>query len=193
MAQAQPQKMNWWYQSIIEWMIENPDQPLKQCAADMGVTQSWLSCIIHSDAFQVAYYEARDEHFANTSHNVVSKMEGVALQAATLISERLEEEGENIPLNQLNSTAETALKALGYTSTPKGGNVQVNVNNELGVRVSVDQEALRVARERMHSISSEPTPSPVVPSTSDPKLLEQRAEPDAESLELVKVPAPERV
>lgn len=193
MSRVQPQKMNWWYQSIIEWMIENPDLPLKFCARDMGVTQPWLSCIINSDAFRVAYKEARGEHFENTSHHVISKMEGIAMQAADLIAERLEEEGDNIPITQLNSTAELALKALGYGSGPRQQSLSVSVSNEVGVRIAVDREELEAARLRMRNLAVGPRPdTPLVTAGSDPTpALEGPLEEDSERP--IKVPAAERV
>jgi hypothetical protein len=178
MAVAQPKKMNWWYQSIIEWMIENPDLPLRQCSIDMGVTQSWLSCIINSDAFRLAYAEARGEHFEATSHHVIKKMEGVAMQAADLISERLEEHGDEIPINQLNSTAELALKALGYASSHgnKPQSINLSVSNELGVRVSVDRDTLALSRERMRQLSSPASALPRPVRSDGPDSLESAEE-----------------
>lgn len=177
MAVAQPKKMNWWYQSIIEWMIENPEGKLGQCAIEMGVTQSWLSCIVNSDAFRLAYAEARGEHFENTSHHVIKKMEGIAMQAADLISERLEDHGDQLPIGQLNSTAELALKSLGFTSharnQPPPQAVSVNVSNELGVRVSVDRNTLAESRDRMRQLSQ--------PETSQLPLAHQPTERDPDS------------
>lgn len=197
MAAIQPKKMNWWYQSIIEWMIENPDQPLRVCAQEMGVTQSWLSCIIHSDAFKLAYSQARGEHFENTSYSVISKMEGIAIQAAGLISERLELEGDDIPLGQLNSTAELALKALGFTSShgrPSSVNVNLsNQNGTVGVSIAVEREVLQESRARMRQLAINP-PSPPVGELGADRALELSAEgDDPQTNQLVEVPAAKRL
>jgi hypothetical protein len=171
MAEAGPKKMNWWYLSIIEWMIENPDGFLYECAERMGVTQAWLSCIINSDAFRSAYKELRGEHFSNTSFTVVGKMEGIALHTAELISRKLEDEGENLPMGVLHSTAELALKALGFVGSHGQPSVQVNVNQRVGI--SVDRDMLAASRERMRQLrlSQAPTSPPIEHRAGMPQTL----------------------
>jgi hypothetical protein len=114
------QRLSHTHEDIARWMLANPTRPLKECATYFGYTQSWLSCIIHSDAFQARLRKLQDGADAVTLLDVPARLRGVA--AATLdglgvqVEHALKEtEGNGILHRQfLLDTAEVTLKALGF-------------------------------------------------------------------------------
>ena len=54
MAKSGPKKLNWWYLRILEEMAARRAKSLRDLAQSLGVTQSWLSTVINSDAFKEA-------------------------------------------------------------------------------------------------------------------------------------------
>lgn len=150
----QIQKVGWWHESIINWMIQNPDKSLAECARAHNVSQSWLSTIIHSDVFQDVFQRRKDMHFANASRSTVEKVAGLADLAVDQLTQRIEQSGDIMPFAQVKDTAEMALKAAGYSasradSSSRTTNV-IQINNG-GVR----RETLADARQmiqRLHQL-----------------------------------------
>lgn len=177
-----PMKMNWWYMAIIEWMIDNPDGNLGDCARELNVTQAWLSCIIHSDAFIARRAECEKEHFLGVSHSVIEKMEGVVTLASDAIMERIEHRADEMSTRDLRETADMALKALGFSSNhlnANGAPVQVNV----GVGIGVGQDQLATAREKLRLVNSTPSvESAAPPSDPDTAASDKQEEPVADAL-----------
>lgn len=117
------------HEAILNHLIANPTMSLGAVALAFGYTQAWLSCIIHSDAFQCKLKERQDVVFHSTILPITEKMQAVAHIALDRLVERLP--AENEPKN-LSSIAGDVLDRLGYAA-PKGGTVvnfqQNNVQN----------------------------------------------------------------
>jgi hypothetical protein len=111
-------KLNHTHEAIARWLIENPTRSLGECARQFGYTQSWLSCIIHSDAFQVKLHQMQQEADAVTIMDVPARLRGVAAAALDGLAQQVDHalsEGNGVLHRQfLHQTAELTLKALGY-------------------------------------------------------------------------------
>lgn len=147
------QKVNWWHEQIVDWELMNPDKTLGECAEHFGVTQPWLSSVRGSDAFKEYRAIRIAEHQGMVSKTVIEKVEGLAHLTLDVLQERIEKERAEISLPFMRETAETALKALGYSGqrggAPGQGGVVVQTN------VVVDRSLLSRARERMRTVNQE--------------------------------------
>lgn len=91
MAQsAQIKKVNAWHERLCDWLIANPGKKQKEAAQLFGVSESWLSTVIHSDSFQDYFRTRSDAASAAIIHSVKEKMLGAADQAVSELQRRLE-------------------------------------------------------------------------------------------------------
>lgn len=150
------------HESIVDLMIENPQMKQRELAARIGVTESWLSTIVHSDAFKEYYAARREEHICAITEYTVERDDRSLIdqtnEVAKLALQRIEDKlsaptAANIELNALTNTAAKTLNALGFGSAPggdrgRGGDVNILVG-------SVDPEVLAKARQRMLNARAE--------------------------------------
>ncbi len=178
-ASAQIDKVSWRHEQIVDWMLANPAAKQSACAEFFGVTQAWLSTIIHSDAFQE--YKARRyaRHQQMLSESTIEKVEGLARGAVEVLYERITNEREEIPLGIVKETADMALKACGFG--PKGNSNNAEVNVSINV---AGAESLERAREKMRLIHSQPDATASVETQPKPPLLEHDDAPQKEEDQL---------
>jgi len=146
------QKLNFSHEAIIRWMLENPNATQNECAAHFGYSASWLSIIVHSDAFQAKWRELSGKADALVLNDIPAKMRGVASLAIEALGDQVEIAMENpnvLNRSFLLETSETLLSKLGYGAKPAVG-TQVNLppgaNAEIRV---VSSEALERARAKL--------------------------------------------
>jgi hypothetical protein len=95
------------------------------------MSQPWLSCIIHSEAFQARLAEQKEKIFNGTVLPLKEKMTAIAHQA-------LDQIGDRMPLMKdetVASIADSTLDRLGFGSKPGNlppgappGSVSININ-----------------------------------------------------------------
>lgn len=78
------------HEAIMNWMLVNPEQPLRMCAAHFGYSQAWLSSLIHSDLFQARLKEKQDAIMSNIAGDITSKLKVTADLALDRINTQLE-------------------------------------------------------------------------------------------------------
>lgn len=154
---AEPQKVNWWYERLVDWMLLNPERTLGDAAREFNVSQPWLSVVKNSDAFK-AYYEARSAAFSdklegqaiNCLTGVKEKVTIAAEAALDEINRRLQTTGAVLPLRDLMDIAKMDLAKQGYSATAKqsaSSSVVVNIGS------GISRAELAAAREKMRLIS----------------------------------------
>lgn len=141
------------HEAIADWLIAHPDKPLAACARQFGVTQAWLSIIIHSDAFRALLERKRAQAFAATVIPLRQKMLGIAHAAYDRLAEKVDEVED--PRLLLEIADKTAAK-LGY-----GGRGAAAINAEnVAVQQNVfiaDPDALARARDRLRRLATADT------------------------------------
>ncbi len=130
------------HDQIMDWLIANPARPLAACAAEFGITQPWLSCIIHSDLFQAELSKRKDFVFGEVALTVKDRITALAHDSLKRLQERITVCDD---IDQLNDTAELAVKALGFGAprAPSGASVHIGSVNV------VSKDILAEARARM--------------------------------------------
>jgi hypothetical protein len=160
----QPNKMSWWYHSIIDFMLANPQSTKKEMAKVFNCSEAAIVLITTSDIFRAHFENRRSEFSAAVDGALTNKLGEVALKSLGLMMEVLEKKRDQVPLMQLNEIAGGALTRLGY-GLPKKPDVQTpppsvtvinnapQQNNTVVVPVSPqDLEAARNALRRSEAM-----------------------------------------
>lgn len=154
-----PQKVSHRHEAILQWILTNPEKRLKDCAQEFGLTQAWLSCIVHSDAFQEKLKERQDECFSSVVVGLRERLAGVAQAAVERLGEKVEQSQDP---NFLLKAADMTLKNLNPHGVGGlgGSGVTVNQNNFYAM---ADRETLRKARDKMRLMAQETALPVLVP------------------------------
>jgi len=161
-----PLKLSHTHEDIARWMLTNPTLSLKACAQHFNYTQSWLSCIIHSDAFQARLKQLQDGADAVTLLDIPARLRGVAASALDGLADQVDLALKDASVGHrqfLLDVSDQTLKSLGYGApktplAPAGLFQQNNYNFP-----PVDPVTLARARERIINNVEAP---PALPETS---------------------------
>lgn len=132
------------HNAIADWLIANPGKgQLGACAAAFGYTRSWLSTLIHQDAFQALLKHKQGAAFEEVVIPLHEKMAGVAHRGVEKLGEIMETTNDH---RLVRETTKDMLASLGYGANAKGG--PVTINNNTQNNLTVNQPALAEARAR---------------------------------------------
>ena len=120
------------HEAILDFLLAHPLVKMRDVARHFEVSQTWLSLIIHSDAFQRLLRQRQDCHF-DTS--ILPAMEKVRLAADMALDQLLLALPQEMDVAKLNNVIDKSMDRLGYGTSHKAGigqvNVQVNVTKEV--------------------------------------------------------------
>ena len=93
---AQIQNISYTHDQIMNWLMQNPEKSLRECADYFGYTQGWLSQVIHSDIFQQQFKVRQGEVFSRVAADIPVKLKALADVAIEKVGSALErsEDGE---------------------------------------------------------------------------------------------------
>lgn len=131
------------HNSIADWLIANPGKGQQgKCAAVFGISQAWLSTLIHQDAFAAMLKFKQGQTFEKVIIPLHEKMAGVAHRGVEKLGEILDTSDDDRLVKEITKDM---LHGLGYgASTAAPGTVINNTQNTL----NIDSTALAEARER---------------------------------------------
>ena len=139
---AQIQKVSHKHEALLNHMLANPTQPLKEVAMAFGITQSWLSVIVHSSSFKARMQEAKGQVFEDAvMHPIQDKLLGAAHTATERLLELVPRETD---VKVITDVMDKTLKNLGYGQQNNG--TQIQQNNTLVVGGAVSADAIERAR-----------------------------------------------
>lgn len=137
--------LSYWHTRVVDHMILNPDQNIKQLAEAFEVTPQWMGQLTKADAF-VAYYNSRiAAHQEYVSTKIVAKTQGIAEKALDILSNKLE---EDLSFGQVKDAADLSLKVLGYSQGTQV-NVAIDARKQTSNTMIASAGALNEARERI--------------------------------------------
>lgn len=153
----EPQKVHWWYDAVVDWMIQHPDKTKKDAAEFFNVTTVWMYTLTNSDVFRALYDARRRMHSGLVSSSVIEKTEALADMALDTFLDKFQENEKagTLTLAFARDTVDMALTKLGYSGRPP--NSPVNGGPVINVNV-VDRQSLAEARALMFPPSSEARP-----------------------------------
>lgn len=134
--------------AILEHIVANPGANHGEIAQHFGVTQAWLSCIIHSDCFQTRLAEVQEELYGDVRASVKDRLQALAHRSLFRLSEKIEVEQSTA---LLTDAAEMALKALGFAGQQNGRPVSPIYQQNNYFAAPVDKATLATARAMMES------------------------------------------
>lgn len=193
MAQsAQIKSIKAWHGELIDFMLAQPRAGLRETSEYFGVSQSWLSIVKNSDAFQNEWDKRRAEHSSAVSVSLVERVEALAEVAIETMTERLEREGQSVGLTTLREISESALKSLGFGMKPNHGSSQTAQTINNNHMIVVDKETLARAREaRVRMQLNADVPSlELAPESESTEIVEISATPKQKSLPLDRAETP---
>lgn len=127
---AQParlQKVRYTHDAMIDTLIERPEVSQGELAAMFGYTQSWVSIVMSSDAFQARLAERKAELVDPAIQATIEeRFRAVTMQSLTILSEKLAKPAASVPDNLALRCAELGAKALavgaaGAPQAPRDG------------------------------------------------------------------------
>lgn len=140
--------------AIMDFMITNPEASNGETAKMFGVTEPWLSSLIHSELFQMELRYKQDVAFSEVVVSVKDRLNNMAHTSLKRLQERLEL--DVVSNDTLVDVAELTLKSLGF-GIPKSGPAVASgpvfnqqINNNFGA-APIDAKLLADARERMRT------------------------------------------
>lgn len=115
------------HQQLADWLIADGGGKgwNKRAAEKFGYSQSWISIIYHSDAFQDYFKKRHDEFSSAVVVGLADRLNGLAGQGLQILAEKLETQGDTIPVSQVLDITEMALKRAGFGEA-KAGPAQIN-------------------------------------------------------------------
>lgn len=142
------QKLSIKHTAIMDFMIANPEIKLGDVAQKFGVTQGWLSQLIHSSLFQAELAYKKEVMFGeltlsikdrvvNLAHGSLSKLEELSHAGALSIEQNID-------------VAELTLKSLGFGAPKTQGAVgPVGQQTNIFIGQGVSKDILAEARAAM--------------------------------------------
>ena len=146
-------RMRYWHEYVIDLMLTNPELDQNTIAAMLGRSPSWLSRIVNSHMFQEAKALRRMEHDAGIHASIVDKLESLADLTLDLMTERVVQKGNEMPMQMLRETCDSALKALGYTASPNGKGGAAGPQVAVHVHQATP-EGLEEARRKLRAVNA---------------------------------------
>lgn len=133
-AMGEIQRISIRHNEIMDYLMANPRVKLGDVARHFGITQPWLSQVIHSEAFQLLLKEKQDCAFHETVLSIREKINVAANLAMDKVIENLPNEPD---LRTVQDVAADMLNRLGFGSKPIGsGPGSVNVQNNTFVTLN---------------------------------------------------------
>lgn len=123
-------RVHYSHEAMIDVMIAEPDITQGEIATRFGKTQSWISIVIGSDAFQAALAKRRDDLLDPfLIATIEERFRGLANQSLQVLAEKLETtKNADLALKALDISS----KALGFGARAGG---QTNVQNNFVVQL----------------------------------------------------------
>ncbi len=151
MAQTQLVELNHRHMLLAEYILANPAARLKEIAAAVGMSVSWVSIVTNSDIFR-EHLQRRNREISDVVHlSLQEKVAGVAHLAVEKLGEALENSQD--PAFVL-AAADKTLQRLGYGA--KGAQVQVNTGPaQAAPTTHVDVTIINQAREKVYALAGQ--------------------------------------
>jgi len=151
---SNPYQGRWrgWYSAIADWQLANPGRPIAECAKALGKHPNTVSLIASSDMYRDYFARRREEWTREHDFALINKTTRVAEMSLDLMIDKMEKQGDKIPMNIVTGVATSALDRLGYApKTAPSVEVNVNQDNRKVVMVPISAGALEEARDAIRA------------------------------------------
>lgn len=126
-------KLRYTHDAMLDMILAEPGISQGQLAAMFGYTETWVSLVLNSDAFQARLAERKEELIDPVIRQAVEeRLRAVANTSMEVIMNNL----------AANPTPEVALKAMEISTRALGYGAKVPANSNTNVQVNVAQVAV---------------------------------------------------
>jgi hypothetical protein len=155
-APAKPaiQKLRYSHEAMIEMIVAEPSVPQHELARRFGMTQSWISTVINSDAFQVKLHERMGETWGELTTSMQDQLKGLMARSMEILRAKLDNHHSNIPDQLALRTLELTSRAAGYGARDT---TTVNVNVTQKLDDNADQLVHLLRRKKAEVLEGEST------------------------------------
>lgn len=148
-----------WHEELLEFIIANPRASGAETALFFNVSESWISIVKNSDAFQELWATRRGEHFSKVSANIAERVTALAEVTVDALTKKVEQETRegSASIGTLKEVSDMALRSLGFGGGRGAPTIQLNTNGP--TQVFIDKDTLARAREakaKLHANSGTP-------------------------------------
>lgn len=151
------QKLRYSHEAMIEMIVAEPSVKQNELARRFGMTASWISTVLNSDAFQVKLHERMAEVWGEFSVPLQEQMKGLMARSMEILREKLDRHQSVIPDQLALRTFELTSRAAGYGARDTAI-VQVNVTQKLDD--NADQLVHLLRRKKAQVLDGEATSIP---------------------------------
>jgi hypothetical protein len=151
------QKLRYSHEAMIEMIVAEPSVQQNELARRFGMTASWISTVINSDAFQVKLHERMGETWGELSVSMQDQMKGLMARSMEILRAKLDTHHTNVPDQLALRTVELTSRALGYGARDT---TTVNVNVTQKLDDNADQLVHLLRRKKAQVLDGESTPIP---------------------------------
>lgn len=144
-------RWRWWYSSIADLMIRNPDWTQQQIAASLNKHPNTITMIVGTDLFREFLAQRKAAFRADHDFALNARLTNVATEGLDIILDQLRTKKTQIPLQAALKITESALDRLGYApaSSPQVVVDQRTIDNRQQTMVSLTPADLEDARMAM--------------------------------------------
>lgn len=162
------ERLAFWYDSIIDWMLANPGGSLTKCAADLKRGDSTVRMVVNSDLFRARYEQRKRQQTEFLAEKVTLRSASIAMKALEVLENRLDQTPEKLSSGLVADIANSTLLRLGY-----GLPTQASAAPAQQVQVSVSVDVLKEAQQKMRTVQelnagASPLELQAKPCSSDP-------------------------
>jgi hypothetical protein len=144
---------SWWYHSLIDWILQNPDKPVSEAAKYFNRSPSTIYAVTGSDLFKAELARRRKELTKAVDDEIVRKMSSVADKALGKLEEKLDgDDAFKLGPTTLMDIADRALNKLGYGVQPQA---QAQGGGTVNVNIQVNADVLAQAREKARQVQAD--------------------------------------
>ena len=164
MSEVGIQKVRYTHEGMINWLISNPDRSQRDAALYFNITESWLSCVVNSDAFKMKLHERQEQVFSLIAAGIPEKLNAATAISLDKLTAKLIKTDDG---GYILDATEKLLKANGYA--PQGQRTVAPVNHgTLNQTIIVGAKDLDEARNLMANVPVQPAlPEKVVEEVKD--------------------------
>jgi hypothetical protein len=127
-------KLNYSHKAMIDLILASPGISQNALAAHFGYSASWVSTVMSSDAFQMAFAERANEIIDPSLRlTVEERFKGMVARSMEILMEKLSLPAHQVPDQLALRAFELSSRAAGYGAKAEPVAVQVNVANHLEI------------------------------------------------------------
>lgn len=145
-------KLRYSHEAMIEMIVADPAIHQNELCRRFGMTPSWISTVINSDAFQVKLHERMGEVWGEMAVSMSDQFKGLMARSMEILRAKLDSHHTVVPDQLALRTLELTSRAAGYGARDT---TTVNVNVTQQIEDAGDQLVHLLRRKKAEVLEGE--------------------------------------